>query len=206
MDPVTRPQGREGGTLGRLDDALRRLARAMLLVAGWGLLLLGMLVAVDVAARNTVGRNIGGVDEIAGYIFAIGISWSLTEAFYARSHVRIDFLYQKAPPGLRALLDVSSILALGFAAAFLAFSGWLVVSGSWGMSSRSASVLQVPLVIPQLLWFAGMLVFLAALLVSSLQACLALAAGRHPELAARFGIMSASEEAQEALGAREEKA
>lgn len=205
MESGTRPRGREGGALGRLDDALRWFARMMLLVAGWGLLLLGMLVAVDVAARNTIGRNIGGVDEIAGYIFAIGISWSLAEAFYARSHVRIDFLYQKATLRLRSLLDVLSILALGFAAAFLAFSGWLVVSGSWGMSSRSASVLQVPLIIPQLLWLAGIVVFLAALVVSSLQACLALAARRYSELAASFGIMSASEEAQEALGDREEK-
>lgn len=205
MDPVTRPGGRDRGVLDRADDALRWLARAMLLAAGWGLLLLGLLVTVDVAARNAIGQNIGGVDEIAGYIFAIGISWSLAEAFYARSHVRIDFLYQKAPLGLRSLLDVLSILALGFAAAFLAFSGWLVVSGSWSMSSRSASVLQVPLVIPQLLWFAGILVFLAGLVVSSLQACVALAGGRNRELAARFGIMSASEEAQEALGPREEK-
>ena len=94
MDPVTRLQGREGGALGRLDDVLRRLARAMLLVAGWGPLLLGMLVAVDVAARSTIGRNIGGVDEIAGYIFAIRNlpgRWPRPSTL-AATHVRIDFL------------------------------------------------------------------------------------------------------------------
>jgi len=206
MAPVTRPAGRDRGALDRADDALRQLARLMMLAAGWGLLCLGLLVAVDVAARNAIGRNLGGVDEIAGYIFAIGISWSLTEAFYARSHVRIDFLYQKAPLRLRSLLDVLSILALGVTAAFFFYSGWIVVSGSWSMSSRSASILQVPLVIPQLIWLAGLLVFLAALAVSALQACLVLAAGRYRELAATFGIMSAAEEAQDALGPREEKA
>lgn len=204
MNPVSRPSGRDDGALCRADAVLRQLARAMLLASGWGLLGLGVLVALDVAARNTLGRNIGGVDEIAGYIFAIGISWSLAGAFYVRSHVRIDFLYQKAPLGLRSFLDAMSILALGFAAAFLAFSGWLVVSGSWSMGSRSASVLQVPLVIPQLLWFTGIVVFLAGLAVSLLRAGLTLAAGHYSEIAATYGIMSALEESQDALGPREE--
>jgi TRAP-type C4-dicarboxylate transport system permease small subunit len=183
----------------KADAACRRLARFLVLTAGWGVLAIGFMVAADVVARNLTGRNIGGIDEISGYLFAIGISWSLAEGFYARSHVRIDALYQRLPLTARSALDLLSVLALLLLAAFLIYSGWIVVSGTWLRASRSASSLQIPLIIPQVLWFLGFVVFLASLVLAGLRAALAIGPGGARVIEQQLGVMSASEEADEAV-------
>jgi len=183
----------------RSDAACRKLARLLVLTAGWGVLAIGIMVAVDVVIRNVTGRNLGGVDEISGYLFAIGISWSLAEGFYARSHVRIDALYQRLPLAARSSLDLLSLLALLFLAAFLIYSGWIVVSGTWARASRSASSLQIPLIIPQLLWLFGFVVFLASLLLAGLRAMFRIGPGGAHVIERQLGVMSATEEADEAV-------
>ena len=181
------------------DAFWRRLSRFLLLAAGWGVMFLGIMVAVDVLARYLLGRNLGGVDEIAGYIFAIGISWSLAEGFYARSHVRIDFLYQRFPLALRTGLDMLALIALLLLAGFLIFSGWIVVSGSWARASRSASSLQIPLIIPQAAWLLGFIVFLVALALSAIRALLELAHGDLNQVNRQLGVMTPVEEAEDAV-------
>ncbi|WP_137391161.1 TRAP transporter small permease subunit [Rhodoligotrophos defluvii] len=199
MEPNTRRSGAFAALIDRADGFWRRIARLMLIAGGWGVMLIGVMVAVDVLSRYLVGRNLGGVDEIAGYLFAIGISWSLAEAFYARSHVRIDFLYHRFPLPLRAILDVVALVALLLLAAFLIFSGWIVVSGSWARASRSASSLHVPLIIPQLAWLAGFLVFLIALALSGLRALLELGRADFGQVNRQLGVLTPTEEAEDAV-------
>lgn len=181
------------------DQACQKLARVLVIMAGWCVMAIGFMVAIDVIARNLTGHNIGGVDEISGYLFAIGISWSLAEGFYARSHVRIDALYQRLPMISRSALDLVSLLALLFLAAFLIYSGWIVVSGTWARASRSASSLQIPLIIPQLVWLFGFVVFLASLLLAGLRALLHVGQGGALAIQQQLGVMTATEEADEAV-------
>lgn len=191
--------GRFAALISGADTVWRGISRGMLIAAGWGMLFLGAMVAVDVLARGIIGRNLGGVDEIAGYLFAIGISWSLAEAFYGRSHVRIDVLYQRLPPVGQALMDIVSVIALLLLALFLIFSSWLVVSGSWGNASRSASSLQIPLIIPQIAWALGFIVFAIALLLSGIRGLLELGRGSLAEVSRHLGVITPTEEAEDAL-------
>jgi TRAP-type C4-dicarboxylate transport system permease small subunit len=183
----------------RADTICRGLSQGMIIASGWGILLLGVLVSIDVVMRKVSGRNLGGVDEIAGYLFAIGISWSLAAGFYARSHIRIDILYQRFALIPRALLDLVAIVSLLFVALFLVYSSWLVLETSWQRSSHSASSLQVPLFIPQAAWLCGMVAFALSLAIATLKAGLAFAGGQRLAIVRDYGVMTPDEEAEEAV-------
>ncbi|MCZ4351000.1 TRAP transporter small permease [Roseovarius aestuarii] len=196
------PQGQGGGfalLLTRCDAGCRKLAHAMLLVSGWGVLFMGVLIAVDVIWRGLSGHNLGGVDEIASYLLAISISWSLASAFYARAHIRVDLLYRKCALPLRGALDAVATLSLLGVAVFLLFSSWTVFSISWGRGSNSASSLQIPLVVPQAIWVMGMLVFFASLLIAWVRLMTDLLSRQSLEVVRRHGVLSADEEATDAL-------
>ncbi|MBJ3777091.1 TRAP transporter small permease subunit [Acuticoccus mangrovi] len=188
-----------GGAIDRADLACRALAHAMVLASGWAVLVMGLMVAADVAMRASIGRNLGNVDEIASYLFAIGISWSLASAFHARAHIRIDILYARLPIVPRALLDLSAMVSLLAVAAFLTYSSWLVLSTSWARNSHSASTLQMPLVVPQGLWLFGILVFGVCLLVALLQAVRDLLARSPRAITQRHGVTRPEDEASEAV-------
>lgn len=172
--------------------------------AGGALLLAAALtVSVDVIARKLFTVSLGGADELSGYAFAIGSAWAFPFALLRRANVRVDALYQHLPARLCALLDVLALAALGVFAVFLARYAWDVMATSWSLASRSNSALKIPLWIPQALWVAGLLLFLATLALMLARALRALAGGDWAWIHARLGARSVVEEAaDEATHAR----
>jgi TRAP-type C4-dicarboxylate transport system permease small subunit len=172
--------------------------------AGGALLLAAALtVSVDVIARKLFTVSLGGADELSGYAFAIGSAWAFPFALLRRANVRVDALYQHLPARLCALLDILALAALGVFAVFLARYAWDVMATSWSLASRSNSALKIPLWIPQLLWVAGLLLFLATLALMLARALRALAGGDWAWIHARLGARSVVEEAaDEATHAR----
>lgn len=196
------PDGQGGGIaslLARMDAGCRGLARLMLLASGWAVLFMGVLVAADVIWRAVSGSNFGGVDEIASYLLAISISWSLAAAFHARAHIRVDLVYRKFPLPVRAVVDGLATLSLLGVALFLLYSSWTVLGTSWSRGSTSASTLQIPMVVPQATWGFGAVVFFAALLVSWARLIVDLLGGRFLDVVRRHGVLSPDEEAMDAL-------
>jgi TRAP-type C4-dicarboxylate transport system permease small subunit len=164
--------------------------------AGGALLLAAALtVSVDVIARKLFTVSLGGADELSGYAFAIGSAWAFPFALLRRANVRVDALYQHLPARLCALLDILALAALGVFAVFLARYAWDVMATSWSLASRSNSALKVPLWIPQALWVAGLLLFLATLALMLARALRALAGGDWAWIHARLGARSVVEEA-----------
>jgi TRAP-type C4-dicarboxylate transport system permease small subunit len=164
--------------------------------AGGALLLAAALtVSVDVIARKLFAVSLGGADELSGYAFAIGSAWAFPFALLRRANVRVDALYQHLPARLCALLDILALAALGVFAVFLARYAWDVMATSWSLASRSNSALKIPLWIPQALWVAGLLLFLATLALMLARALRALAGGDWAWIHARLGARSVVEEA-----------
>jgi TRAP-type C4-dicarboxylate transport system permease small subunit len=153
-------------------NGVRRFAQMGLWFGGALVLLAAILIGVDVVMRKFLDRSIGGADELAGYALAIGTSWSLGAALLDRAHIRIDSLYVHFPQRIRLLLDVAAVvLLLGFFGLIL-WHGLGVVAQSWTSDSRSQSALETPVIIPQVLWIAGLLAFVfvgLALLVEALR-------------------------------------
>lgn len=151
---------------------VRRFAQMGLWFGGALVLLAAVLIGIDVVMRKFLDRSIGGADELAGYALAIGTAWSLGAALLDRAHIRIDSLYVHFPQRMRLLLDVAAVVLLVGFFGLILWHGLGVVAQSWTSDSRSQSALETPVIIPQLLWIAGLLAFVlvgVALLIEALR-------------------------------------
>jgi TRAP-type C4-dicarboxylate transport system permease small subunit len=179
--------------------AARRFSQWGLWFGGALVLLAAALIGIDVLMRKFLARSVGGADELAGYSLAIGTAWSLGAALLDRAHIRIDSLYALFPSRLRLLLDLGAVLLLLAFFGLLAWHGWGVVEQSWISGSRSQSALEAPTVIPQLIWFAGLLgfLFVGALLLANALALMA--RGRRRAASRLIGTRSAEEEVEDEI-------
>ena len=177
-----------------LMQGVRRLTRLGLWFGGALVLAAAVLIGIDVVMRKFFAASIGGADELAGYALAIGTAWSLGAALLDRGHIRIDSLYVLFPTRLRLVLDfVGLILFVGFFG-LIAWHGWNVVQQSWSAGSRSQSALQTPTVIPQAIWFVGLVLFVAVGIVLFVHALRLAARGETGAVAGAIGTRSAEED------------
>jgi TRAP-type C4-dicarboxylate transport system permease small subunit len=183
--------------------AAQGAARAGLWFGGGLILLAALLIGVDVALRRLFVASIGGADELAGYALAIGTAWSLAAALLDRAHIRIDSFYMLLPGTVRAALDLVGLaLFVGFFA-LVSWHGLGVLRQSWVSGSRSQSALETPLVLPQAVWLAGLLMFVAIGAVLFLAALGRLLAGDRAAASRLVGTRSAQEEVEEEMRAAE---
>jgi len=177
----------------------RRVAHWGLWLGGALVLLAALLIGVDVVMRKFFSASIGGADELSGYALALGTAWALAAALLERAHIRIDSLYVLLPRRLRFPLDVAG---LGLLIAFFgltAWHGWSMVAQSWSAGSRSQSALQTPIVIPQLGWLLGLVVFVAIGMTVLVRTVVLAARGQRAAVARLIGTRSAEEEVDDEI-------
>ena len=177
----------------------RRFARWGLWFGGALVLLAAILIGIDVLMRKFLDRSIGGADELAGYALAIGTAWGLAAALLDRAHIRIDSLYVLFPQKLRLALDVVALILLVGFFALMMWHGLGVVSQSWTSGSRSQSALETPTVVPQALWIAGLIGFVATGIVLLVYALAMIARGDLAGAARTIGTRSAEEEVEDEI-------
>ena len=185
-----------------LQTVAGEISRVGAIVGGAMLLVASILICIDITLRYTLSLTLGGADELSGYALAISSAWGFSAALLHRSHIRIDTVYVRLKSvTARALLDLASLATLLFFFGMVTFYAWGVVKQSWVSESHSLSAIEAPLIIPQGLWFAGLLFFvlLCALLLA--RGLLAFAQGRYSDLFALIGSKSAVEEAEEEIAA-----
>jgi TRAP-type C4-dicarboxylate transport system permease small subunit len=191
--------------LDALMQGVRRLTRFGLWFGGALVLAAAILIGIDVVMRKFFAASIGGADELAGYALAIGTAWSLGAALLDRAHIRIDSLYVLLPTRLRLALDfLGLILFVGFFG-LIAWHGWNVVAQSWSAGSRSQSALQTPTVIPQTIWFVGLVLFIAVGIVLLVYALRLAARGEVAAVAAAIGTRSAQEDVEAEIQSLKER-
>jgi len=148
--------------------------------------------------------TVGGADDLSGYALAIASAWGFSAALLTRSHIRIDTVYVRVRSrAARAVLDVLSLLAFTLFAALVAWHGWGVFHQSYVSDSHSQSAIEMPLVLPQGLWFAGLAFFVAVALLLLARAIHAWLGGNLDDLFRLIGSKSALEEAKEEVVAIE---
>lgn len=168
-----------------------------------GLMLVGsaVVITVEILARKVIHIPFSVGTELSSYALAISASWSFSYALLNRAHVRIDVVRNWMPPGIRFGLDVLALGALGAVALILAWFAWDTVYASWELGARENTSLGTLLVIPQGLWFVG-LVWFALVCVEQL-GCVALALMRGDGAAANAIVTTpdVADEIEEALEA-----
>ncbi|MFL5197073.1 MAG: TRAP transporter small permease subunit, partial [Microvirga sp.] len=178
---------------------VRRFAQWGLWFGGALVLLAAILIGIDVLMRKLLARSIGGADELAGYSLAIGTTWGLGAALVDRAHIRIDSLYMRFPSRARLAFDFAGLVLFLTFFGLIAWHGWGVVEQSWISGSRSQSALETPTVLPQLLWFAGLLGFLAVGVVVLVDAARLMASGELRAVSQLIGTRSAEEEVEDEI-------
>ena len=178
----------------------RRIARAGAWFGGALLIAAALLVGVEVVIRKAFSVSVGGADELAGYALAISTSWALAFTLLERAHIRIDSLYVHLPVRLCALLDIAGLLLLAAFFALITWYGYGVFQTSYALGARSMSPLGTPLVLPQLLWVLGLVMFLAIALLLLIRALVALIAGDLATVRRLVGSRTLREEVEAELG------
>ena len=186
----------------KLQSAAEGISRVGAVVGGALLLVASILICIDITLRYAFAVTLGGADELSGYALAISSAWGFSAALLSRSHIRIDTVYVRLKSiTARALLDLISLGTMLFFFGMVTFYAWGVVRQSWVADSHSLSAMEVPLILPQGLWFAGLLFFVLLCLLLLARGLLAFAQGRYGALFALIGSKSAVEEDEEEIAA-----
>lgn len=178
-------------------------------VVSWlfGLLLVGLslFVTLETLMRKLFGMSLQGADELGGYVLAISGAFAFTITLVERGHIRIDLLYSKTSATTQAVLSWLASLSLALFGLFVARYIWLVIRDTMAYGSTAPTAWSTPLIYPQAVWYAAMLIFTAASLWAFARASILLFNGRIDLLNAEFHPKSAQEELAEELSDMERR-
>ena len=183
----------------RLQAIAEGISRGGAIVGGAMLLLAAVTICIDIVLRYAFSLTVGGADELSGYALAIASAWGFSAALLSRSHIRIDTVYVRVTKRARATLDLVSLAAFVFFAALVTWHAWGVLRQSYVSGSHSLSAIEMPLVVPQTLWFAGLAFFVAVALLLLARALFAYLKGDLDKLFELIGSKSAVAEAEEEI-------
>lgn len=188
--------------MNRLQAAAEGISRVGAIIGGAMLLVASVLICIDITLRYTMSITLGGADELSGYALAISSAWGFSSALLSRSHIRIDTVYVRLKSiKLRAALDLISLATLMGFFGMVTWYAWGVVKQSWVSDSHSLSAIEAPLVVPQGLWFAGLLFFVLLCALLLVRGLLAFIGRDYNGLFALIGSKSALVEAEEEIAA-----
>lgn len=157
------------------------------------------LVTVETIVRKLFNVSLQGVDELGGYALAIGSTISFSLAVLGRNHIRVDVLHQHYPDWLKALMNWLSAFSLAAFAVFLCWVAIQVLLDSVTYGSTAQTPWATPLIYPQSLWYAGLVIFGIVSSCFAAWATYLFLTGKQQELILEFQPKSAKEELKEEL-------
>ena len=190
-------------TLDRLIGIVNTISRYAAWITGFLVMFAAILIGIDITIRATFVTSLGFSNEFSSYTLAIASSWGCTVALLSRSHVRIDSLYTHLPPRARAVLDLVGLVSLILFFGLVAQYAYYVFDQSVVSNTHSVSTVEIPLAIPQFIWFVGFVFFLFTAVLLLLRAGIALAKNDTRLVHNLVGARSAMEEIElekESLG------
>jgi TRAP-type C4-dicarboxylate transport system permease small subunit len=171
------------------------------LATAFGVIFLGLavVVTVETTARKLFNVSLQGADELGGYALAVGSTLAFSLALMGRNHIRVDVFHEKFPPRAQAWLNWIAIVSLAAFSAFIAWVAFKVVGDTLAYRSTAQTPWATPLIIPQGVWYAGLVVFAMVACGYAARATRLLFGGRITALNSDFHPKSAKEELKEEL-------
>lgn len=182
------------------DEPLpQRISRILAWIAGGFILFgCGFLISIDVVTRTILRRGVVESFELSGYALAAAIGLGLAFTVTSKAHIRVDIALDLMPRPVRRACDVLASLALALIALALAWYCWGTLSQSHAMNAKSVSMLQVPMVLPQGIWWVGLFWFAVMAVIVPIQAAIRLARGDVAGFDATIGSLRVTEEIEQA--------
>jgi len=176
----------------RIETVLATLFGAIFLV-------LSFVVAVETISRKLFNVSLQGADELGGYALAVGSTIAFSLALMGRNHIRVDVFHEFFPRRVQAALNWLSIVTLALFGAFVAWVTLKVLGDTLQYRSTAQTPWATPLIVPQSVWYAGLVIFALVAAGYALRATWLLATGRLDALNRDFHPKSAKEELKEEL-------
>lgn len=178
---------------------MSRLVTLLSTLFGYMFIALSFLVAGETLLRKLFNVSIQGADELGGYALAVGSSLAFAIALAGRSHIRIDLIHRYLPAWLQGWLNWLSALLMALFAVLLAWVCYTVVSDTQDYGSTAATPWATPLIYPQSVWYAALLLFTLVAVLLAVKATYLLFTRRLERLNDEFHPKGAIEELQEEI-------
>lgn len=176
-----------------------RIESLLATVFGGIFLLLACVVAIETVSRKLFNVSLQGADELGGYALAVGSTIAFSLALMGRNHIRVDVFHEKFPRALQAFLNWFSIVTLAALGTFVAWLATKVITDTQQYGSTAPTPWATPLIWPQAVWYAGLVIFALVSLGYALRASWLLLNGRIDQLNHDFHPKSAKEELKDEL-------
>lgn len=178
---------------------MRRLEAILANLFGAIFLLLSFVVTIETVSRKLFNFSIQGADELGGYALAVGSTLAFSLALAGRNHIRVDVFHERFPRSMKAGLNwVASVLLAAMAVLFVVVS-FRVLSESLQYRSTAQTPWSTPLIYPQSVWYAGLVIFMLVAVGFAVRATWLLATRRIDRLNEEFHPKSVKEEVSEEL-------
>jgi len=143
------------------DRASRYLAEISALLVG----AIAVFILAEIVARSLFNISLSFAWEYSAYCMAVSVFCGAAYTLHTAGHVRVSILSQNVPPRVAWLVDLGATLAGVAIVGFIAWAlcGLAIQSGV--NNSRSATPLEVPLVVPQAAMALGSVLLLLQVLV-----------------------------------------
>jgi TRAP-type C4-dicarboxylate transport system permease small subunit len=171
-----------------------RLATLLSCIFGYMFLALSALVTTETIMRKLLNVSFQGADELGGYALAVGSSLAFSIALIGRAHIRIDLVHQYLPPRVQAVLNWLAIVLLSLFGLLMAWVCLKIIQDTLDYGSTAPTPWATPLIYPQGLWYAALVVFGAIATWLAVQATIQLFGGRIDQLNRDFHPKGAMEE------------
>ncbi|WP_309679819.1 TRAP transporter small permease [Polaromonas sp.] len=168
-------------------------------VFGGIFLLLACVVAVETVSRKVFNVSLQGADELGGYALAVGSTIAFSLALMGRNHIRVDVFHERFPRAMQAFLNWFSIVTLASFGTFVAWIATKVITDTLQYGSTAQTPWATPLIWPQAVWYAGLVIFALVAMGYALRASWLLVTKRVDTLNHDFHPKSAKEELKEEL-------
>ncbi len=168
-------------------------------VFGTTFLVLAAVVTVETLARKLFNVSLQGADELGGYALAVGSTIAFSLALMGRNHIRVDVFHEMMPKRMQAFLNWFSIFSLAAFGIFVAWVATKVIADTKAYGSTAQTPWATPLIWPQSVWYAGLVIFALVATGYAVRATGLLATRRVDTLNHDFHPKSAKEELKEEL-------
>jgi len=175
------------------------IERLMAHLFGLVFLSLSVLVTVETVVRKVFNVSIQGSAELGGYALAVGSAIGFSLAVSSRSHIRVDVFHDRFSPAVQAFFNWLSAVLTAALAVFLAGVCYRVITKTIDYGSAAQTPWATPLVYPQSVWYAALLVFALYALVYAWRASRLYFTGQRAAVLDEFHPKSAKEELKEEL-------
>ena len=193
------PRGGAAAPAGPPVSIKDRIETVLATLFGTIFLGLAVVVTVETIARKVFNVSLQGADELGGYALAVGSTIAFSLALMGRNHIRVDVFHEKFPRRLQAALNWFSIVSLAAFALFIAYVAFKVIGDTLQYRSTAQTPWATPLIWPQGVWYAGLVIFALVATGYAVRATVLLFTHRIDILNHDFHPKSAKEELKEEL-------